>query len=143
MQDDETTLSKLGAGSANQRIDEVLLEKASKTDLRKLSIERLLELRAALRPYYIEAPKKQECACEIVSVDDDPNRPAGWQCRCFKLTNPNRKIASHRGPGFTNWVGGSSGGVSPAGNITETVVDPISGEAFVIEYKCRCKDEAF
>ena len=77
-----------------------------------------------------------------MSIDDDPNKTTGWQCRCFRLTNPNRKLTSFRGPGFTNWVGGSSGGTSNAGNPTENVVDPVGGETFVVEYKCRCKDEA-
>jgi hypothetical protein len=84
---------------------------------------------------------KEECNCKFVSVDDDPNKKTGWQCRCFSLTNPNRKLSSFRGPGFTNWAGGNSGGTSSAGNPTEWVVDPQSGEAFVVEYACKCQDE--
>ena len=88
-----------------------------------------------------DEPKKTECTCEVISVDDDPAKKAGWLCKCFKLTNPNRKLASFRGPGFTNWVGGSGGGGSPASNPTENVVDPVSGEAFVVEYKCKCAND--
>lgn len=43
--------------------------------------------------------------------------------------------------GFLNWVGGG-GGLSKQNNPTENVVDRQTGDAFVVEYRCRCKDDA-
>ena len=133
--------SKKRALGAVARVDSELADRAATGEIANLSVEQLLQLRSSL-VHFLAPPKKDECACSVVSVDDDPNKTTGRQCRCFKLTNPNRKIASFHGPGFTNWVSGSGGGASATGNPTENVVDPVGGEAFVVEYKCRCKDEA-
>ena len=131
------------AAPLSKLIYEALVKKVKSTDLDKLPLEALIELNAAFSSArMVNAAPKEECSCEVVSVDDDPKKTTGWQCRCFKLANPARKIASFRGPGFTNWVGGSGGGTSPAGNPTENVVEPVTGEAFAVEYKCKCKEEA-
>src|SRR4051794_35250387 len=108
-------------------------------DVETLPLETLLQLAAVLSQSGLVAGTKETCVCEVLDVDDDARRAAGWQCRCFRLTAPNRKMSSFKGPGFTHWVGGTSGALSPRGNLTENVVDPQTGEVFVVEYKCTCE----
>jgi len=126
---------------ALSRIDEELLNRVHREDVSKLSLEALVHLRTALTLLFNDA-KKQECTCQIVSIDDDPNATAGWQCKCYQLKNPNRRLSSFSGPGFNSgWVGGN-GGAAKGGNMTENVVNPVTGEAFVVEYKCTCPGDA-
>lgn len=84
-------------------------------------------------------PVKTDCPCEIVSVDGDKQKIAGWQCKCFKFTEPiDQTTPSFTGPGFGGtWVGGSNG-TSGGGKTTMNVTNPLTGEVFVVEYKCNC-----
>lgn len=80
---------------------------------------------------------KRVCRCEVVSIDQNPEERAGWECRCFEVNH--KKMASAKGPTIGSWspiVGGGS--IAGTGNSYGQVTDPATGECFEIEYRCMC-----
>jgi hypothetical protein len=81
---------------------------------------------------------KKECECEVIKVDGAKTRE--WECKCFEIDDggAKRRMASAKNSKWVQWSPIVGGGSSPAGNPFGQATNPDTGEAFEVEYKCKC-----
>ena len=94
---------------------------------------------------------KQLCECEVVKVDGE-KPPIGWECRCFDI-GTNVHVASIKGPPPdldhyqlltpSNAPQPVPPAPVPGKRVTSAsglVVDPVTGEIYVVEIVCMCPE---